>query len=82
MVALFGSHYSIPLIHRDAAELDLGRLDGMSDPERKRKIIGASFIEVFEEEARRRLPCPGHALSRRHRKHFRRRRCRHHQIPP
>ena len=53
MVALFGGHYNIPLIHRDASELFLGRLDGVSDPEQKRKIIGAGFIEVFEEEANR-----------------------------
>ena len=53
VVALFGSHYNIPLIHRDACELFLGRLDGVSDPEQKRKIIGAGFIEVFEEEANR-----------------------------
>ncbi len=33
-------------------DLFLGRLDGVSDPEEKRKIIGASFIEVFEEEAK------------------------------
>ena len=52
MVALFGGHYNIPLIHRDASGLFLGRLDGVSDPEQKRKVIGASFIEVFEEEAK------------------------------
>ena len=52
VVALFGGHYNIPLIHRDASGLFLGRLDGVSDPEQKRKIIGASFIEVFEEEAK------------------------------
>ena len=52
VVALFGGHYNIPLIHKDASGLFLGRLDGVSDPEKKRKIIGASFIEVFEEEAR------------------------------
>ena len=51
VVALFGGHYNIPVVHRDASELFLGRLDGVSDPEEKRKIIGASFIEVFEEEA-------------------------------
>jgi GMP synthase (glutamine-hydrolysing) len=51
VVTLFGGHYNIPLIHRDVSELFLGRLDGVSDPEAKRKIIGASFIEVFEEEA-------------------------------
>ena len=53
VVELFGGHYNIPLIHRDASDLFLGRLDGVSDPEEKRKIIGASFIEVFDEEASR-----------------------------
>jgi GMP synthase (glutamine-hydrolysing) len=53
VVALFGGHYNIPLIHRDASAMFLGRLAGVSDPEQKRKIIGASFIEVFDEEANR-----------------------------
>ena len=51
VVSLFRGHYNIPLIHADAAELFLSRLDGVSDPERKRKIIGATFIDVFDEEA-------------------------------
>ncbi|HUT50261.1 MAG TPA: glutamine-hydrolyzing GMP synthase [Alphaproteobacteria bacterium] len=53
VVDLFCDHYNIPLIHRDAADLFLGRLDGVSEPEQKRKIIGGAFIEVFEEEAAR-----------------------------
>ncbi|HBD51090.1 MAG TPA: glutamine-hydrolyzing GMP synthase, partial [Alphaproteobacteria bacterium] len=53
VVALFGGHYNIPLIHRDASAMFLGQLTGVSDPEQKRKIIGASFIEVFDEEANR-----------------------------
>ncbi len=52
VVDLFRHHYNIPLVHRDARELFLGKLNGVSDPERKRKIIGATFIDVFEEEAR------------------------------
>lgn len=52
VVSLFRDHYNIPLIHRDASDLFLGKLDGVSDPERKRKIIGATFIDVFEEEAK------------------------------
>ncbi len=52
VVGLFRDHYNITLIHRDAAELFLGKLVGVSDPEQKRKIIGATFIDVFEEEAR------------------------------
>ncbi len=51
VVSLFGSHYNIPLIHRDASNLFLEQLAGISDPEEKRKIIGASFIKVFDEEA-------------------------------
>jgi len=51
VVELFRNHYNIPLVHRDASELFLGRLAGVSDPEEKRKIIGNAFIEVFEEEA-------------------------------
>ncbi len=51
VVTLFRDHYNIPLIHRDASELFLGKLEGVSDPERKRKIIGATFIDVFDAEA-------------------------------
>ena len=51
VVSLFGSHYNIPLIHADAKEMFLGRLAGISDPEQKRKIIGAAFIEVFDRES-------------------------------
>jgi len=51
VVSLFKGHYNIPLIHADASELFLGRLAGISDPEGKRKIIGAAFIEVFDREA-------------------------------
>ena len=51
VVGLFRDHYKIPLVHRDAADLFLGKLDGVADPEQKRKIIGATFIDVFEEEA-------------------------------
>ena len=53
VVALFKDHYNIPLIARDAADLFLARLAGVTDPEDKRKIIGATFIDVFEEEASR-----------------------------
>ena len=51
VVQLFRDHYNIPLVHRDASDLFLGRLAGATDPEAKRKIIGAAFIDVFEEEA-------------------------------
>ncbi|MBV9859835.1 MAG: glutamine-hydrolyzing GMP synthase [Alphaproteobacteria bacterium] len=51
VVSLFRGHHNIPLIHRDAGDLFLGKLAGVTDPEAKRKAIGATFIDVFEEEA-------------------------------
>lgn len=51
VVRLFRDHYKINLIHIDAEELFLTKLKGVDDPEKKRKIIGATFIEIFEEEA-------------------------------
>ncbi|MBT6416318.1 glutamine-hydrolyzing GMP synthase [Candidatus Puniceispirillum sp.] len=53
VVSLFGGHYNIPLIHRNVSDMFLERLAGVSDPEQKRKIIGGSFIEVFDEEAQK-----------------------------
>jgi GMP synthase (glutamine-hydrolysing) len=52
VVGLFRNHYNIPLVHRDAATLFLNGLAGLTDPEAKRKFIGKTFIDVFEEEAR------------------------------
>jgi len=51
VVTLFRDHYNIPLIHAEAKDLFLGRLAGVSDPEQKRKIIGAAFIDVFDKES-------------------------------
>src|SRR5579872_139831 len=51
VVRLFRGHHNIPLVHRDASELFLHKLAGITDPEQKRKIIGATFIDVFDEEA-------------------------------
>ena len=51
VVGMFRDHYNIPLVHRDASALFLDALDGVSDPEDKRKTIGRLFVEVFEEEA-------------------------------
>ncbi len=51
--ALFRGAYDIPLRVCDAGPLFLERLAGTTDPEEKRKIIGAAFIEVFEAEAAR-----------------------------
>jgi GMP synthase (glutamine-hydrolysing) len=52
VVDLFRGHYNIPLVHVDAADMFLGELAGVTDPETKRKTIGRLFIEVFEKEAR------------------------------
>jgi GMP synthase (glutamine-hydrolysing) len=48
---LFRGHYNIPLLHADAGDMFLTALEGISDPEKKRKIIGAAFIDVFDYEA-------------------------------
>jgi len=53
VVAMFRGAYNIPLVHVDARERFLCALDGVSDPETKRKTIGGLFIDVFEEEARK-----------------------------
>jgi GMP synthase (glutamine-hydrolysing) len=50
VVKTFRDRFNIKLVHRDASELFLGQLSGVTDPEQKRKIIGRLFIEVFEEE--------------------------------
>jgi len=52
-VTLFRDSYNIPLVHANAAPRFLGALEGVADPEQKRKIIGGLFIEVFDEEAGR-----------------------------
>jgi GMP synthase (glutamine-hydrolysing) len=52
-VTLFRDHYNIPLVHVQAQDLFLGALEGVSDPEVKRKTIGKLFIDVFEDEARK-----------------------------
>jgi GMP synthase (glutamine-hydrolysing) len=52
VVTLFRDHYNIPLIHADEGERFLAALEGVEDPEAKRKTIGRLFIEVFEEHAR------------------------------
>ncbi|MFT7860514.1 MAG: glutamine-hydrolyzing GMP synthase [Sulfurimonas sp.] len=50
---VFKLNLKAPLVVADASELFLGRLEGVSDPEEKRKIIGHTFIEVFEQEAKK-----------------------------
>ncbi len=53
VVALFRDSYNIPLVHVDASATFLKALDGVSDPEQKRKTIGKLFIDVFEAEAKK-----------------------------
>ncbi|AAP78041.1 glutamine-hydrolyzing GMP synthase [Helicobacter hepaticus] len=50
---IFKENLKVPLITADASELFLSRLKGVLDPEIKRKIIGETFIEVFEKEAKK-----------------------------
>src|SRR5205823_7465244 len=52
VVATFGGHFHVPLVHVQAQERFLELLHGVDDPEEKRKRIGGEFIRVFEEEAR------------------------------
>src|SRR3984957_6765904 len=53
VVSLFRGHYNIPLVHVDASEMFLKALDGVEDPEAKRKTIGKLFIDVFDAEAKK-----------------------------
>ncbi len=53
VVATFKDTFQVPLVHVDARTRFLGRLAGVTDPEQKRKAIGAEFVRVFEEEAQR-----------------------------
>ncbi|MGR3572767.1 glutamine-hydrolyzing GMP synthase [Brevirhabdus sp.] len=51
VVTMFRDHYNMPLIHADEQALFLGALEGVSDPEIKRKTIGKLFIDVFQKHA-------------------------------
>ncbi len=51
VVKTFRDHFRVPLVAVDAEERFLAKLQGVSDPETKRKLIGTEFIRVFEEEA-------------------------------
>ncbi len=53
VVNLFRDHYHIKLVHVDASETFLGALEGVDDPEVKRKTIGKLFIDIFEDEAKK-----------------------------
>jgi len=52
VVSLFKEHYNMNLVHVDAGDEFLDLLDGVDDPEKKRKIIGGTFIDIFEREAK------------------------------
>jgi GMP synthase (glutamine-hydrolysing) len=51
VVETFGGHFQVPLVHVDARERFLTRLEGVTEPEEKRSIVGEEFIRVFEDEA-------------------------------
>ncbi len=51
VVQTFGEHFHVPLVSVDRSELFLSKLAGVTEPERKRRIIGEQFIRVFEEIA-------------------------------
>ncbi len=53
VVKVFRDEMDANLVYVDAAERFLGKLAGVAEPEKKRKIIGAEFVRVFEEEARK-----------------------------
>jgi GMP synthase (glutamine-hydrolysing) len=58
VVDTFADHLHVPLIHVQRSEQFVARLGGVTDPERKRRIIGELFIRVFEEVARDAGPEP------------------------
>ncbi|MDB5701885.1 MAG: glutamine-hydrolyzing synthase [Sphingomonadales bacterium] len=53
VVGLFREHYGIPLVHVNAETLFMNGLKGLTDPEEKRKFIGKTFIDVFDDEAKK-----------------------------
>ncbi|MHB9111284.1 MAG: glutamine-hydrolyzing GMP synthase [Thermoleophilia bacterium] len=53
VIDAFENHFHVPLIHIQAEERFQKKLDGITEPEQKRKIIGEEFIRIFEEEARK-----------------------------
>ena len=57
VMAMFAENMGVKVIRSDKEALFLGRLAGESDPEKKRKIIGNTFIEVFDEEAAKLSNC-------------------------
>jgi GMP synthase (glutamine-hydrolysing) len=53
VIETFEGHFHVPLVHVDAVDRFLARLEGVTEPEEKRRIVGEEFIRVFEEQAER-----------------------------
>ncbi|MCB1882696.1 MAG: glutamine-hydrolyzing GMP synthase [Geminicoccaceae bacterium] len=53
VINLFRGHFNVPLVHAEAGAAFMAALDGVGDPEAKRKAIGRTFIDVFEAESAR-----------------------------
>ncbi|HET9661026.1 MAG TPA: glutamine-hydrolyzing GMP synthase [Thermomicrobiales bacterium] len=53
---VFARHFGMPLVYVDASDRFLDRLEGVTDPEEKRKIVGDEFVRVFEREAKKAGP--------------------------
>jgi GMP synthase (glutamine-hydrolysing) len=53
VVETFEGHFHVPLVHVEAQDRFLARLEGVADPEEKRKAVGEEFIRVFEDESNR-----------------------------
>jgi GMP synthase (glutamine-hydrolysing) len=53
VVETFEGHFHVPLVRVDASSRFLARLDGVTEPEEKRRIVGEEFVRIFEEEAER-----------------------------
>jgi GMP synthase (glutamine-hydrolysing) len=53
VVATMHGRFHVPLVHVDASDHFLGKLEGVVDPEAKRKVIGEAFIRIFERESKR-----------------------------
>ena len=63
VMAMFVGRLHAKVIHVDASAQFMGKLEGVADPEAKRKIIGAEFVEVFQREAKKLQGAPGAASS-------------------
>ncbi|WP_199609140.1 glutamine-hydrolyzing GMP synthase [Flocculibacter collagenilyticus] len=55
VIDMFGDHFGLNIIHIEGEERFLSELSGIEDPEAKRKVIGKVFVEIFDEEASKRV---------------------------